>query len=918
MWYGGRLLNHPPYPMRSLTKLSKPGLTAGLVQRPSALKRLDATVNTGLAVICAPAGYGKTTLVCQWLRQTRMGHGWLSLDERDNDEVRFWRNVCGALAGGIDRVAESSLLDAPQAHRGETQSQIDSLVYELTEYSRTWSAQDPHILVLDDFHEIKNPKIHKQLSYFIDDCPSFLKVVITTRIEPHLHLSDRRVKNSLTELTVRELAFDFEAFEAFIQPQLSSDLGEPALRALFTKTEGWPAAMQLAALAIKHHSDPEAFIDAFTGNQQLLSAYLFEEVFSHLSPEMQAVLIKLSVMSTFCAELIEAAMEDCNGYSIISELKRQNLFIIALDEHQCWFRLHDLFRDWLLQQLASTKSVDMQEIRRKAGAWLESQGLYLDALEHIFACKDWPWASQVSGGMMVDLIGLNQVGVAALIVEYFPEDFLTTQPALCFLKAMSLAGAQPERAIEWLTCAQKHLLTLPEPCTPASLTALGLSEARSVNELLAGVLSLQGYLAGIHGDDDMARDRHQQVLSIPGVERFPLYTSVLSLQALDLYCQNRFSEAEQYLLASIQQAKANNAPLFLLKSLNLLCAGYYYLGKHHLSEGMIAEAEAWMSPEMRKQTHLQVLLNFSKAMFLLSDNQPEAVLDVLATHQAYGKCLPPEDQMIDLFLQAAALNCLHRFDEALLSIDEMAMVFQRHFTRWVFPQPDVDAFRAITHLWAGNEEAFFQWAHDYETMPFHGNALARVERWGIYLLSRVLQREDVREEAKALRRLAEESHCVVWQIRGWMLDVAHYGLRGKKIRAMHAFAKALKLGAMHNIVGVFLEGGANNIPLLEGAIKLRLDVKFATKVLSTLKASAYPGMPLGPANPEAQDLVPLSGRELELLKLIHAGYSNRQIAEVTQITEGTVKAHLSNVYSKLAVKNRTQAVAVARAQGILG
>ncbi len=903
------------YRMHSVTKLTMPRLSDNLVQRPAALEQLDAVLHTRLAVVCAPAGYGKTTLVGQWLLHSKKRYCWLSLDERDNDEGHFWRGITAAITTVLHR-----LIEQPSAHANavDIEARIDLLVYELIETSRAWSAPEQLILVLDDFHAIKNPRIHKQLNRFIEDCPAFIKFIITTRFEPHLNLPARRVKHQVTELSTADLIFNLANCQALLQRQQAIKLEEDDLKTLYAKTEGWVAAIQLAGMALKHKADQSAFIASFSGNQQLLAAYLFDEVFSHQPHDIKDTLVNMSILPKFCAELIEAVTGCSDGHAFIATLQQLNMLISPLDESGKWYRLHDLFREWLFQQAVISKAIDLNELRRKAGIWLETKGMYLEALEHIFPLEEWHWASSVSGALLVDLTLTSDLAISELILDHFPQDFIKTQPKLCLLKAVVEHSKNTLTTTNhYLEVAELLLASLKDADHESARSDMGLLTTDNINEFMAFVYDFRSLIAWIQGDANLSRSLIAKVMAIPGVESYPLYANALFTQGLNYYGEKQFKHAELSFLNAIDNAKANNNPGFLLRSVQALSGIYYHLGKHYLINDLIEETEAWLTPSDYCQKNIRVLLNISKATMYIADGQAKTALALLESHDQQLRFLSPVEQIIAMFVKVLTLIYLHKHAEAMRLVDAMEIIYQRNFTHWVFPQPDINCLRAIIYLQKGNNDELLKWARQCEDRSQSICPVALEEQTSIYLLIQVMQGKDIREEAKAYRNRAEQCHEIVWQIRSWLLDVAFYGLKGKKIRAMHAFAKALKLGAAHDSTTVFLTTGESCIPLLEGAIKLRIEAKFANKVLALLKGEQHPNPHTKKASLSTVALSPLSTRELELLKLINEGYSNRQIAEVTQITEGTVKAHLSNVYSKLAVKNRTQALATAREQGIL-
>ena len=364
------------------TKLFRPTPRHQTVER----RRLHDVLRQGctlpLTLVVAPAGWGKSTLVADWLRQDRVAAGWVSLDGGDDDPKRFWRYLLLAAdyAGSAAGAAAMRRLDA--AGSDVLRDVLPAFVNEVT------SSDAPLVLVLDDYHLVTSAGVHLSVAALLERSPPQLHLMLITRADPPLPLSRLRVRGDLAELRAEDLRFSLAEALEFFSDRLGTQLPERDVLRLLARTEGWAAGLQLAALRLRDRADPSAFIERFTGADWHIVDYLGEEVLTSQPPLVREFLLVTSVLNRMCAPLCDALTGRADGAELISEVHRANLFLIPLDDERRWFRYHHLFGGLLRHELARTSPEQPSELHRRAAQWYAANGDADEAIGHAIASGD--------------------------------------------------------------------------------------------------------------------------------------------------------------------------------------------------------------------------------------------------------------------------------------------------------------------------------------------------------------------------------------------------------------------------------------------------------------------------------------------------------------------------------------------------
>jgi len=438
-----------------LSKLMPPPVRARLVPRPRLVERLDEATRGPLTLVAAPAGFAKTSLLVAWtatLEASERRVAWLTLDEGDNDPLRFWRTVATALQAGrpeLDDGARAAIrLTQPLAQDALAQA----LLHDLSDRSAD------HVLVFDDYHAIDAESIHSGLTQFLERLPPNVHLVIASRVEPPLPLARLRARGQLVELGVNDLRFTGEEAAEFFGDVMGLLLAPDQVAALEVATEGWPAGLQLAGLALQGRADPAGFIETFAGTNRYVLDYLVDEVLQLQSEDVQAFLGQTAILDRLSGPLCNAVTERADSQAMLEQIERANLFLVPLDDERCWYRYHRLFAEALRARSSQLGPGEVPESHQRASTWLAANGFIGAAIQHALAA-----GNAASAGVLVeraaqDLLHRGEVATLRRWMDSLPPDVLHSRPRLVLARCWSLVAAgHAEEAAAYLQDVQTVL-----------------------------------------------------------------------------------------------------------------------------------------------------------------------------------------------------------------------------------------------------------------------------------------------------------------------------------------------------------------------------------------------------------------------------------------------------------------------------
>ena len=408
------------------TKLHVPVARQRVVERSRLRVLLDRGANARLTLVSAPAGFGKTTLLAQWLSQPNTSGSaiaWLSLDSSDDAPPLFWSHLVAALRSAFARTG-GDFPEVPGATSPDD-AFIAILLNQLTE------TEQPIVLVLDDLHVIENAEIHSKLAMLVEHIPANARIVVSTRSDPPLPLARLRARGELVEIRVADLRMTGDETAAYLNDVMGLALSSTDMATLEDRTEGWIAALQLAVISLQGRSDPSAFIAGFAGSGRYVVDYLVEEVLQRLPDDVRDFLMRTCVLRRLNASLSDAVTERTGtGRLLLDRMERQNLFLVPLDEDRQWFRYHHLFADVLNAHLSSEQRAQLPAIHRRASEWFERHGERAEAIHHALAAEDFEWAAELLERFVPEMRRNRQEGLFRAWMEPLPDAVIRSRPGL--------------------------------------------------------------------------------------------------------------------------------------------------------------------------------------------------------------------------------------------------------------------------------------------------------------------------------------------------------------------------------------------------------------------------------------------------------------------------------------------------------
>lgn len=885
------------------TKLSPPRTLVDVIPRPRLTEKLNQVLGRSLALVLAPAGYGKSTLVADWLASVDVPGAWLSLDAGDNTMDGFLRYLIAALQVIHPDVGQSllALLHAPECPPRETL--VGALIQDLA------NIQEDYVLVLDDYHLIKSIEIHDFMDRLIRFAPPTLHLVISSRIMPPLNIHPLRGRGQLVEVRIHELRFTPEEVLAFMQ-RTGREAPDPHLASLlWEKTEGWAAGLRIYSLSARESGDSSRAIEQLPSREIALD-YLYHEVYAHQPAAVQTCLLLTAAMDRFSAALCDYLCQglcDDNeqkarmaGRAFVSWLEEAGMFAVPLDRQREWYRYHHLFQDLLRRQLVQNRGQNfLKQVHRLASDWFMEQGLLEEAIYHALEGGDVEQAAEIIEAHKDVLLDADQWGILEKWLSWLPEEVIARRKGL-ILSRMWIAQFQYDfpRAVRLLT----HLETL-------------LAPDEALDPVMAGEIAFfRGLPLFWEGNIAESLPYFQQAQAwLPEERELPRATA-------DLYVgvARQFLGQVEETLTSFQtlltQVKKDGvrkgrilAVLFITHLVHgNLSAAYRYV--HELAR----MTERVDDPFHRAWTHyVRGYIHFSWHELEIAEKQFRQAID----HRYFLDINSAVDSFMGL---ALTYQHQHRSDLANQIADDL-MAFlheQQHladfwelwghalYMRLALLQGDVE--RALNHA------RTMDFAEDQWT-PLFWLELPRLTQARMFLAlgmtdKAVLLLEGHLQEMRRLHNKRQQIEILV------PLAIA-YQRQGQVDRALDTLAEATALAESGQIVSPFWEGGKDAANLLRALLHAPLPLDRREFVLHLLKMLPQDKKAL----PQTTTILtePLTRREVEVLELIAKRYSNREIAEVLFISEATVKRHISNILSKLQVRRRQEAVQKAYALGLL-
>lgn len=960
------------------TKLYIPPARTDVVPRTHLIERLNDGLVKGrkLALVSAPAGFGKTTLVSEWVAGCKRPVAWLSLEEGDNDLTRFLVYLIAALqtlapstgeppiTGGANMgVGVLSVLQSPQPPPVETI--LIALVNEIA------STMDNFVLVLDDYHLVDSKPVDEALSFLVEHAPPQMHLVIATREDPHLSLARMRARGQLTELRAGDLRFTSSEAAEFLNQIMGLSLSPEDITAVEARTEGWIAGLQLAALALQgtvskqRNPDAESFIKSFTGSHRFVLDYLLEEVLHHQTTEIQTFLLRTSILERLCGPLCDAvcsagtgvlapnasglaaAGQEILGQQTLEYLENANLFIVSLDNERRWYRYHHLFADLLRQRLlqqtpllrSSTLSTGeekggVDELHRRASEWYEHNGLAADAIHHSLAAKDFERAAALIELAVPEMRRNRQEATHTELgwLKALPDELVQFRPVLSVAYAYALFGDGELEAVEArLLEAERWLDTTADLCERPESMAAGMVvvDEKEFRRLPGMIAMLRTAQALSQGDMSETVKNARRVLDLAPADDHLMLGGAASTLGLAAWASGDLETAGR--MTSDGMVNVRRAGYISPAIGGALVLADIQITQGRLHEAMTTYERALLwatepgAPVLRGAADMHV----GMSSLFYEHNDLKTATQHLLTSQALGELAGLRQNP---YRWCAAMARIREaqgdLDGALDLLNQAERLYVTNFSPIVRP---IAAWKTRVWVAQGRLDEAQGWARAQGLSV--ENELSYLREFDHITLARVLlacyqsDHDDhfLLEAMGLLVRLlkaAEEGGRIGSLIEILVLQSLAYHLRGDTPAALMPLRRALTLAEPEGYVRMFLDEGLSMMQLLRQAaareIKPRQGLAtYSVELLAAFEAEKRKSEGKSPLSPTQPLIEPLSQRELKILQLIAQGLSNREIGERLFIALDTVKGHNRNIFDKLQVQSRTEAIARARELGLL-
>jgi LuxR family maltose regulon positive regulatory protein len=866
--------SHQSQPPLIGTKLRPPRRRRASVARPRLVEPGASGTPPALTLVSAPAGFGKTTLVADWFAEGCTA--WLALDPSDDDPIRFWTYAAAALERAIPELGSgtSSLLQDPSAS-------VDAAVATLI--NDVEAAACDVVLVLDDYHLVQDPRIHHSMGFLLEHLPEGLRVVITTRADPPLPLAALRAAGELFEVRAADLRFTADEAAEYLHDSMGISLSAQDVDALDRRTEGWIAALQLAALSMQGRQDPSAFVAEFAGDDRFILDYLADEVLERQPPEVLSFLLDTSVLERLGGPLCAAVTGDARAAATLEQLDRSNLFVISLDDRRGWYRYHHLFADILRARLRAEDPSRLPELHRRASDWYAANDHLPEAVDHALQAADWARAAELVERAAPATNRSRQETLLRSWLERIPDDVYDQRPVLTVLLVgarMSTgdrSGVEPllERAERWIDAEDEPIVT----------------DADEYARLPATIAMYRAALALLDGNPDAALRDAGRVLQLVGPDDPLRLGAATALIGLARWHQGELATAHDHYVRAVSVFEAGG---FLPDVMGCSLA----LADIQITQGRLDAAQRTFESALR-HTHEHPGLrgaadmHVGLAMIAIHRVELTEAAEHLRAAAELGEWMGlPQHPYRWRVATAWLCRAEGDLDSALEWLTAAEPLYHTDFSPPVRP---VVALKAMVQLELGDLRAARRWADS--TGLRADDAPSYVRELEHLVLARTMAASGSSDDLEQATRLLER-----------LLAAAERGGReGSAIDILVVQSDVQRRAGHGSAAGATLAEAV----LRAGQLGSRLIVDDLGRHGMQDRSSEQAGRRRRVADPND-----LSDRELDVLRLLRGDLSGPEIARELHVSLNTLRTHTKHIYTKLGVTNRREAVSAAARLGL--
>ncbi|MCP4538119.1 MAG: tetratricopeptide repeat protein [Chloroflexi bacterium] len=902
------------------TKLQIPPTRPGMLARQRLIQQLDRKTSTKLVLVSAPAGYGKTTLLSKWAADLGQPVAWFSIDEGDNDPVRFLFYLISAIQHVEQTLGQSALAmlqapsvpltgPAPAPEADPFEPVLAALIEDILRLP------DPLVIVLDDYHLVRSEPVHQILRFLLEHQPEQMTFAVSTRHDPPLNLSRMRARDQMVEIRERDLSFTHTETTEFLKTlQLSPQI----IRALETRTEGWAAGLQLAALSLKEYASDDAFIQAFSGDDRQIADYLFDEVLRHQTPDVRDFLLHTSVLDRLSGPLCDAVLGDTDltkpSQDFLEQLDAAQLFLIPLDNKREWYRYHHLFVDFLRARLKKECPDRLAGLRRRASQWYEKAGDISTAVEHAFQVPDVERAAHLIEQHATIMVYTGQIATYLGWIGRIPQEIIFQRPYLCADSGWAFAlSGQIDMAERFVLAGKQALPSM----TPFYVALRG--QVVTPDEVLGDLSSVQAFCARLRGDSARVMRYSEQALQQLPADAYTVRGVVALNLGLEYYgrwdwqaAQRAFEESYQMTLkareniyvaivalcmqASIHthQGELDQATQLFQQAIDLgkstesgipaTCLGYRGLAEIHYHRNELGQAVASLETalELARQTgNVDMQHNIFRLRAWLAIQAGDI-----------GQAKKDSDQS-KKFVQDLAI--VENDPDIVILQTELLLSRER-----IQAAIDYLAEKDITPMALAQADATDTLPHIPEYLSL-GRALMLAG-----------QRDAALQLLGALSPIVKMGQDTAFTIQMHLLLSVLYDQKNNARRARETLERALDLAEPSRYLSPFFGVGQ---PLYELVRRMTLsgDLRsdYAQKVLAAFVGRTRKDRKLF-SESDSGLVERLTRQETQVLRLLAQGLNSTQVAEELVIAVSTTRSYIKSIYQKLDVHSRDEALARAK------
>lgn len=881
-----------------LTKLNIPRPASDLVKRTALFEKLDSGLNKKLSLVSAPAGFGKSTIISDWIKQKELKAGWYSLDKGDNGIAGFLAYVAMSIKKvyGQKEMKLLELINSPSPP--EPSVVLDMIINEIC------LIEEDVLLVLDDFHVITDKHVVDAIEYLIEYMPDNMHLVLITRSDPNLPIPKLRSQNQLVEIRSADLSFSANEISQLFNKKIKTKLSTEDVLALESKTEGWIAGLQLAALSLDNYEDSHAFVKAFTGNNRYIMDYLIEEVLKSLSEDIRIFMLKISILEQFSAPLCNHMLGCADSHIKLDYLESKNMFVVPLDAERCWFRFHHLFADLLKQRLMLEYKDDLDEIHNKASDWFAENKMYEYALNHAFEIMNYQKCMDLLSNSVEELWENGNHGLILQYGDLLPDELIKQYPEFCLYYAwIQILGGSLKNAESFLESAEK---------TNAETNA-------SPEQLQGRIAATHAYLHAELGDVDKAVEQCKRAFTLLP-EEDELWSS-FALFAEGVYYFRKgdiLGSKDSFEKALYLSKKSGN--MFLISSIAIRMAeNEQILGNNTTAYNRCKELIEFIDEKgfhglTVAEPAYAALYHIMGGTEYMWGNSEKGMVHI---KKAYELSLKAND----IYLRTLILMV---YTFILYDVGDSSFAEYEKKVDELIEGRDLPDFLHSLYLgwkmYMYTEQDQIDKAYEFiehSKIDITGNIdVATEQSFVAYarLLIIAKRYDDAKELVERLHKEASENGRIERLIEINIIYAMLCEQLGDNEKGLSLLIECLAIASKEQMISGFVVNSRFLMKLLKQVEKMDLSKdniskSFIKKIMSAIEKRNTR------KQSEQNDI--LSARELDTLKQIATGLSNQQVAETLFISLNTVKTHVKNILLKLEVTNRNDAVAKAKEMGVL-